>query len=152
MNLAAQLLSRSVANSIDYCREVLKLESFKGSQATTKFIRVFDEIFDLLNSNNKFGSWSKGPLTRTNTGYWLEVFWSASVYISNLSETTGKKIIDTRKRTGFLGFIFNMKSVTQIFENYVEHGPLSYLLTYKVYNQLFVKITMEFFEIKQGCV
>ena len=131
MLLAAQLMSRSVADSIDYCREVLKLDTFKGSQATTKFIRIFDEIFDLLNSNSKFGIWAKGPLTPDNTGYWMDVFWSATTYILNLCDLTGKKIVETRKKTGFLGFVFNMKSVTQIFENYVENGPLQYLLTYK---------------------
>ena len=36
---AAQTLSRSVADAIDFCREDLKLQEFQGSEATTEFIR-----------------------------------------------------------------------------------------------------------------
>ena len=43
VNLAAQRLSSSVANAIDYCRDTLKLPQFKGSEATVKFIRIFDQ-------------------------------------------------------------------------------------------------------------
>lgn len=38
-SLAAQTLSRSVADAIDFCREDLKLPQFQNSQATTEFIR-----------------------------------------------------------------------------------------------------------------
>ena len=55
VKLAIQVFSRSTADAIDYCREVLKLSQFQGSSATTRFLRMFDEIFDLLNSTSKFG-------------------------------------------------------------------------------------------------
>ena len=38
-SLATQTLSNSVASAIDFCRDDLKLEEFKGSEATTEFIR-----------------------------------------------------------------------------------------------------------------
>jgi hypothetical protein len=56
VKLAAQTLSRSVADSIDHCRNSLKLPQFYGSEATSTFIRIIDHIFDILNSKQ--------------TGYW----------------------------------------------------------------------------------
>lgn len=50
VRLAAQLLSRSVADDIDHCREVLRIEEFAGSEATSRFIRIMNDAFDLLNS------------------------------------------------------------------------------------------------------
>ena len=47
VNLAAQTFSASVADAIDYCRDTLKLEQFQGSEATVKFIRTFDHLFDI---------------------------------------------------------------------------------------------------------
>lgn len=52
VNIAAQTLSASVADAIDYCTDVLKLRQFKGSAAMVKFIRVFDDLFDILNSQS----------------------------------------------------------------------------------------------------
>ena len=42
VHLATQLLSRSVADGIDYCRDVLHLTEFEDSEDTTEFIRLFD--------------------------------------------------------------------------------------------------------------
>lgn len=42
VKLATQTLSSSVADAIDFCREVLKLNQFNNSEATTKFIRYCD--------------------------------------------------------------------------------------------------------------
>eukprot|EP00795_Rhopilema_esculentum_P007827 gene7827-13692_t len=39
VNLAAQTFSSSVADAIEYCANVLKLQQFQGSSATVKFIR-----------------------------------------------------------------------------------------------------------------
>lgn len=87
--LAAQLFSLSVANGIDHCRENLKLPEFQDSAPTTKFLRIFDELFDLLNSSSKFGAWSKSPLSASNTGYWREVFREGAAYIKGLKLVAG---------------------------------------------------------------
>ena len=52
VNLAAQSLSSSVADAIEYCATILKLPQFQGSEATVKFLRMFDHLFDVLNSRN----------------------------------------------------------------------------------------------------
>ena len=50
VNLAAQTLSSSVADAIEYYNKKLNMENFKGSEATVTFIRTFDHLFDILNS------------------------------------------------------------------------------------------------------
>ena len=42
VNPAAQAISSSVADAIEYCSDTLKLPQFEGSAATINFIRTFD--------------------------------------------------------------------------------------------------------------
>uniref|UniRef100_A0A1B0D956 Transposable element P transposase-like GTP-binding insertion domain-containing protein n=1 Tax=Phlebotomus papatasi TaxID=29031 RepID=A0A1B0D956_PHLPP len=52
VQLAAQLLSNSVADALDICRTRLKLPQFVESEGTSKFLRIFNNAFDILNSRN----------------------------------------------------------------------------------------------------
>ncbi|GFR98085.1 THAP domain-containing protein 9-like protein [Elysia marginata] len=52
VKLAAQTLSHSVADAIDFLKEDVKLPEFQGSEATTDFIRKIDTLFDLCNSRS----------------------------------------------------------------------------------------------------
>ncbi len=52
VNLAAQMLSSSVADALEYWKGKLKLPQFQGCGPTVKFIRVFDHLFDVLKSRN----------------------------------------------------------------------------------------------------
>ena len=62
VNLAAQSLSSSVADAIEYCWSELKLPQFQGCEATVTFLRIFDHLFDILNSRNPLGKGYKAPL------------------------------------------------------------------------------------------
>ena len=50
VKLAAQTFSSSVADAIDFCDRDMHLEDFRGSDATVRFIRLVDSLFDLMNS------------------------------------------------------------------------------------------------------
>jgi hypothetical protein len=52
VNLAAQALSSSVADALEYCEGKLKLPQFQGCGPTVQCICVFDHLFDVLNSRN----------------------------------------------------------------------------------------------------
>ena len=56
--LAAQTLSSSVADVIDFLALSMKLKEFQDSQPTVKFIRTIDRLFDLPNSRNPLGKGS----------------------------------------------------------------------------------------------
>ena len=70
VNLAAQAFSSSVADAIEYCTQDLKMHQFEGSEATVKFIRIFDHLFDILNSRNPLAKGFKSPLRISNKCSW----------------------------------------------------------------------------------
>ena len=97
---AAQLLSKSTADAIDYCRDVLKYDEFIGSEATSNFIRNINDVFDIQNSSNKGEKRKlKGPYNPTN----LETITRLTTYLKSLKDSKGKRIIDGLRKTGFLG-------------------------------------------------
>ena len=54
VKLAAQTLSSSVADAIEYFLKEGD-PKFQGANGTIKFIRVVDRLFDLLNSRSPHG-------------------------------------------------------------------------------------------------
>ena len=133
VKLAAQTLSSSVADAIDYRRDTLKLPQFKGSEATVKFIRTFDQLFDILNSRNPCAKGFKAALHKSNKETWEAFFEEAYAYIMALRDTNGNLMYNTRKETGFIGFLVAIESMKHIFFHLVEreNAPMNYVLTYK---------------------
>jgi len=131
VSLAAQTLSTSVADAIDCCREKLNLPEFQGSKPTTDFIRMIDALFDVMNSRNIFGRFSKAPMKEINRNEWSQLFRKAQDYISSMTDLKGSKLIHTQRKAAFLGFLINMKSFEHLFENLVSSKKMDYLLTYK---------------------
>lgn len=134
VNLAAQTLSTSVADAISFCREYLQLPQFAGSEATCSFIKLIDELFDILNSRNPLGKFSKAPMKPSNEHKWMPFLDEAYEYISSLSDISGKPMHLTKKKTAFIGFLVAITSVKSLYEKYVKgnESPLKYLLTYKL--------------------
>ena len=134
VHLAAQSLSSSVADAIEYCTKTLKLPQFKGSEATVRFLRVIDRLIDLLNSRNPFGRGYKAPLRESNKTIREPCLDEAYKYISGLKSPDGMLMTSTRRKTGFVGFLAAIKSTKQLFHELVgkENAPLEYLLTYKL--------------------
>ena len=66
VNLAAQALSSSVADALEYCEGKLKLPQFQGCGPTVQFIRVFDCLFDVLFSRNALARNFKAPIRKSN--------------------------------------------------------------------------------------
>ena len=52
----------------------------------------FDELFDILNSRNPFGTGFKSPMRKTNRDRWEKALQNADNYIRKLKETTGKMV------------------------------------------------------------
>ena len=131
--LALQVFSRSVAKSLKFCREVLKLPDFQHSEATEEFLLIMNDIFDLFNSKSPAGIKLKGPMRTSNKKYWQPVLERTRSYIGSLTNgVTGANM--TRKdpkKTGFLGIVCNIQAIERIFDNVVTEGGCHYLLTYK---------------------
>jgi len=98
--LATQTLSESVATAIDFAREDLKLHQFQGSEATTEFIRLFNSLFDILNSQNRLGKGYKVPISQNTQNIWQPLFAEAEIYIRQLRRTDGTLILQSKIKTG----------------------------------------------------
>ncbi|KAL3221091.1 hypothetical protein MRX96_029648 [Rhipicephalus microplus] len=132
VRLAVQTLSSSVADALDFCESTLKLPQFKGAHATAEFIRMFDRLFDVLNSRNLFGRSYKAALRKANEASMRTFFEKAELYITKLKDAKEKPVIESLKKTGFVGLLICMRSVTALFDRLVATGKLQYLLTHKM--------------------
>lgn len=133
VNIAAQTLSASVADAIDFCRS-LNLKGFEDSEDTTEFIRIVDTWFDILNSRNPHGRGNKAPMKTSNRHIWEPVLQKTIQYINNLTWGCDKNLmVEHKKKTGFLGVIISSISVVKIFDEIrTKNDYFKYLLTYKV--------------------
>ena len=83
MLLAAQTLSKSVADAIEFCTQE-GIEGFEGNEATVWFIRTVNRVFDIFNSRNIFGHDFKGPLTPENAEHFFNTLDRDLSYLSGL--------------------------------------------------------------------
>ena len=114
VNLAAQFISSSVANALYYCDTVLQLPQFKDCNATIMFLKVFDGLFDILNSRNPTGKGLKASMSHCNVKRWMEILNDAKSYILTLRDKSGKLVLNGNKTTGVIGFLHAL-TVSRIF-------------------------------------
>ena len=133
VNIAAQTLSRSVADALEFLEEQ-GLRQFKGCSATARFIRKVDYLFDVLNSRNPLARNFKAPLRPQNEHLWRPFLTDAYTYLSSITDAHGKLMYLTPRKTPFLGFLIGIKSAIFMFDHLVaaESPKLKYLLTYKM--------------------
>lgn len=122
VNLAVQLLRKSVSDALDFCREVLKNPEFWNSKPTSKFIRVFNDAFDVLNSR-KYTQFGLNKALCAENIVDVQRFVAYAVdYILNL-----KTIDFKRRKTGFLGIIGALKNIQTLHDVWISTGLLKYI-------------------------
>lgn len=135
VQLAAQTISSSVADAIEFLEKSPKFPNFEGSLGTVKFIRVIDRLFDMLNSRNPHGQGFKAPLRPHTKDTWEEIFLSSAKYLLSLqtASTTSQLLCNSQRKTFVIGFTACIKSTiamsSQMFS--LPNNPFKYLLTYK---------------------
>lgn len=65
--LAAQTLSQSVANALEMLKSIDP--DFINVDATIEFIRIFNDLFDIMNSKNPIAKGFKKPMCGDNFDY-----------------------------------------------------------------------------------
>lgn len=134
VKLAAQLLSSSVATSLEFCVEQ-SLPGFEGCESTIKFIQMFNNLFDIFNSRNLNAKGFKAPMKASNVTEFITFLTNAIKYISSLKESrNGRPLIKSNRKTGFLGFIISIHSLLKLYEYLIESNRfgMSFLCTYKI--------------------
>lgn len=131
VKLAAQVMSESVANAIEFCNIELNIDEFKNSAGTVDFIRKINNLFDIMNSRNLKAYTYKKPLSVKNLSYIKPVLDEMMLYLSKL-KLGDRNIMSSNRKTGFLGFLICIKSIIYLYETQVINNNLQFLSTYKL--------------------
>lgn len=138
VDLAAQTLSRSTANSMKYLMEKGQ-SKFINAGPTIRFTELFDNLLDIFNTKLKTNlsndpnepneqqreeNQFKRAIYSGNKRAIYDYFQMAIEYIKGLrivSETGALKLlIHSRQNTGFKGFLVNIYSLMHMYNVYVE--------------------------------
>lgn len=131
VKLAAQLFSDSVADALQFCLDSGYSE-FEGCEATIKFLRLFNRVFDILNSRSLHATGYKHPITEKNYSVMVGELDKAKQYICGLRlPESNNLLIDSSRKVGAIGFIMSIESVKKLFTSLKSKG-MSFLLTYKL--------------------
>lgn len=131
VKLAAQTLSNSVADSMEYLKN--ECEQFKDAGPTIKYIRTINDIFDIMNSTKAEGAIGfKQAISSSNSSSIFQCFQAATEYLIGLQvESEKKSVFSSTIYTPFIGFLNNMTNFKCIYEDYVEAGRADMLITHR---------------------
>lgn len=121
-----------MANALEFLNKDQNLKQFKGSEATVKFIRIIDSLFDIMNSKSPWAKSFKSPLNLKNEQIWRPHVMHSIQYLLNCTDISGRPLWCTMKKTPFIGFVISATSICGVFDELVTTGLLKYLLTYKM--------------------
>jgi hypothetical protein len=133
VRLAAQTLSSSVADAIEFLDISMKMPEFQDSQPTVLFIRTIDRLFDMLNSRNPIGKGYKQPLRPNSQHIWENSLKAAAEYLLSLRTDDGQLLTSHRRKTFITGFVSTIKSTIEMANEmfFSLDSSFKYLLTYK---------------------
>jgi len=104
------------------------------SMASATFCRRINNIFDVLNTRNFLGrNKYKRPLNKSSSVFLNDFVENNCNYLSSLRTINGERLIQSSRKTGFLGLMVSLKSVQNLFnELVISDGILDFLLSYKL--------------------
>ena len=110
VSLAAQTLSGSVADAIDFMNVVLKQPEFQNSEATVSFTRIMDRLCltqEIHNSRNPHGKAFQKPLTLFDMSGWQATLESTVKYLLTLKSSDEVPVIYHPRKTFVFGICDN---------------------------------------------
>lgn len=150
VRLATQLLSRSVAEALLFCQNKLKLSEFKNVDATANFILLVNDAFDILNSRKLTDFGYKQVVCDRNINDIIAFTNRFRTYISGLKlmDNHNTPILESNRKTGFIGFISGLTSAIDIYNNFISsNSQLPILKSLPLY-----KCSQDHIEIYFGAV
>lgn len=132
VRLAAQTLSRSVANALDFLRLNTTARQFAGSAATSRFLKVVDGLFDRLNASSISGCGKKSAWTAQTLDE-IELDLKNTIeYLSGLKTPSGKLVLKSQRRTAVIGYQCAAAGIIGIARRLlIREDPFQYFLPYK---------------------
>ena len=132
VSIAAQTLSHSVSAAITFLRN-LELPQFKDSKATSDFILLINDSFDILNSKSKFGKNYKKPISLENILDVEAYLMNGMETLKSLKDVSGVPLIKGPRKMFVIGFCISSMSILKISKSLLERpvSPYEYVLTYR---------------------
>jgi hypothetical protein len=135
VKLATQLLSRSVAEALLFCRDQLRIRNFENCGPTAKFILIMNDAFDILNSKNLRDFGLKQAVCHRNIQDIQDFSLKFEEYVKKLKFTSNSLVIESNRKTGFLGFSIGLRAILNIYKEYIYGNSgrklLQFLPVYK---------------------
>lgn len=132
VKLAAQTFSSSVADALELLKDSGKPQ-FQNCEATIKFIRNIDRLFDFLNSRNPVTkSGFKKPIYYDRIPRLEKSMMQILKYLYSLTDLKGEPLYRSPRKTFILGFAALVKSTLAISKELLstKADVFKYLLTY----------------------
>lgn len=120
VKLATQLLSRSVSEALLYCKDNLHLREFANCGPTAKFILLFNNAFDILNSHKISDFQFKQAACQKNIENIKQFYTEFVYYVNNLKFTDGTPVLDSQRKSGFVGLLMGLKALLGMFDEYTS--------------------------------
>jgi hypothetical protein len=152
VKLAAQTLSSSVADAIEFLDSSMKLTDFCNSRGTVKFVRTIDRLFDMLNSRSPIDKGFKRPLRPECKETWDDILKTTANYLLSLrANNEAQQLLAMHPRKTFvLGFVTSIKSTIEMAsEMFAIEEPFKYLLTYN-FSQHHIELLFSCIRAKGG--
>lgn len=131
VRIASETYSNGTADAIEFLNSK-GIPKFQGSEATVKFIRFINNIFDILNSKHETEIGLKRPISPSTKVNFFNYFDKSIAYIQGLKlESNGKSILRTRSKTPFFGFIICLENFRSLYSEYVETNILNCIFTFR---------------------
>lgn len=132
VRVAAETLSNSVANSIEYLMRTGHAE-FSGCSATVRYTRCINNIFDIMNTTElKKGNSFKNPINPSTANEIFAYFNEAVGFLRKIKMPDGTLVIKSKKKTAFMGLITNMVNFRPMYEELVQTNSMDFLPTHTV--------------------
>lgn len=140
VKLATQTLSNSVSIALGIAQGEGLLQDV---DATMKFCKIFNDLFDILNNRSMFPSkvppdarreLFKKPLNDENLASIQRRATEGIHYIAGLREPSGRLVIHSPTKTGFLGFIITLTNIFPLYNELksIDGYEFTTLLTYRL--------------------
>lgn len=110
-----------------------------------QFLLMFNDLFDILNPKNMYQPVFKQALNAKNVELVKKRFNECKSYILSLKNKNNKFIINSRRKTGFLGFLICIESALILYNILCEKNKVLHYIP-------FYKLSQNHVELLFGCL
>ncbi|NXW45515.1 THAP9 transposase, partial [Nyctiprogne leucopyga] len=128
VNLATPLFSEGVADALEHLQK-LGLASFQNCSGTVKLVRLLSHLCDVFRGTGPYRRGWKGPSLAGNYSKISHLFNEAWSSFITLTDSSGRYVIKSKRKLGFLSFLLNAESLKWLYTSYMcPEGTLSHHL------------------------